>query len=193
MKARRVVEVQLYSFFNLGTWPRTGRFTPGKEPRYQLYRRLDGPRGRSGRVRKSLAFTGIRSPDRAALASRYTDGAIPAALRTGRKGAFFFFFFFFVRGPRSWCYGRTAALRLIVQPLWWGWAVFYQVVQVMEHQRNEIDRGKPTTRRKTCPSATLSTTNLTWTWPGIEPGPPWWYLQHDNESGTTGLDWPRIG
>jgi hypothetical protein len=26
-----------------------------------------------------------------------------------------------VRGPRSWCYGRTAALRLIVQPLWWRW------------------------------------------------------------------------
>jgi hypothetical protein len=37
-----------------------------------------------------------------------------------------FFFFFLVRGPRSWCYGRTAALRLIVQPLWWiwRWAVF---------------------------------------------------------------------
>jgi hypothetical protein len=51
---------------------------------------------------------------------------------------------------------------------------FYQVLQLMEHQWNEIDRGKPTTRRKTCPNATLSTTNLTWTWPGIEPGPPWW-------------------
>jgi hypothetical protein len=51
---------------------------------------------------------------------------------------------------------------------------FYQVLQVMEHRWNEINRGKPTTRRKTCPSATLSTTNLTWTWPGIEPGPPWW-------------------
>jgi hypothetical protein len=53
-------------------------------------------------------------------------------------------FFFFVRGPRSWCYGRTAALTLIVQPLWWRWrwrwAVFYQVLQVMEHQCNKIDR-----------------------------------------------------
>jgi hypothetical protein len=38
------------------------------------------------------------------------------------------------------------------------------------HQWNEIDRGKPTTRRKTCPSATLSTTNLTWTDPGSSPG-----------------------
>jgi hypothetical protein len=86
--------------------------------------------------------------------------------------SFFFFFFFVVRGPRSWCYGRTAALRLIVQPLWWrwGWAVFYQVLQLMEHQWNEIDRRKPTTRRKTCPSATLSTTNPTWTDPGSNSG-----------------------
>jgi hypothetical protein len=36
---------------------------------------------------------------------------------------------------------------------------FYQVLQVMEHQWNYIDREKPTTQRKTCPSATLSTTN----------------------------------
>jgi hypothetical protein len=40
----------------------------------------------------------------------------------------------------------------------------------MEHQWNEIDRGKPTTRRKTCPSATLSNTNLTWTDPRSNPG-----------------------
>jgi hypothetical protein len=30
--------------------------------------------------------------------------------------SFFFFFFFCGEGPRSWSYGRTAALRLIVQP-----------------------------------------------------------------------------
>jgi hypothetical protein len=36
-------------------------------------------------------------------------------------------------------------------------SLFYQILQLMEHQWNEIDRGKPTTRRKTCPSATLST------------------------------------
>jgi hypothetical protein len=40
----------------------------------------------------------------------------------------------------------------------------------MEHQWNQIDRGKPTTRRKTCPSATLSTTNPTWTDPVSNPG-----------------------
>ena len=38
---------------------------PGKT-RYPLYRRLDGPQGRSGRVRKISPPTGIRSPDRPA-------------------------------------------------------------------------------------------------------------------------------
>jgi len=45
MKAQGVVEVKLYSFFNLGVrrgWvvnptPCPGRFTPGKESRYPLY------------------------------------------------------------------------------------------------------------------------------------------------------------
>jgi hypothetical protein len=32
--------------------PRPGRFTPGKETQYPLYRRLGWPQGRSGRVRK---------------------------------------------------------------------------------------------------------------------------------------------
>jgi hypothetical protein len=40
----------------------------------------------------------------------------------------------------SRCYGRTAALRLLVQPS----DVFSPpFLQVMEHRRNEIDRGKP--------------------------------------------------
>jgi hypothetical protein len=68
-------------------------------------------------------------------------------------------------GPRSRCYGSNTALTLFVQP--------YDEVKIssflpsftMEHQWNEIERGKPTTRRKTCPSATLSTTNPTWTDP----------------------------
>jgi hypothetical protein len=35
---------------NGGGWstPRPGHFTPGKETRYPLYRRLGGPQGRSG-------------------------------------------------------------------------------------------------------------------------------------------------
>ena len=38
---------------------------PGKT-RYPLYRRLGGPQGRSGQVRKTSPPTGIRSPDRPA-------------------------------------------------------------------------------------------------------------------------------
>jgi hypothetical protein len=78
--------------------------------------------------------------------------------------------FFNGEGPRSRCYGRTTALRLFVQPYDEDEQFFYQVLQVMEHQWNEIDREKPTTRRKTCPNATLSTTNPTWTDPGSNPG-----------------------
>ena len=40
--------------------PRPGRFTPGKQSRYPLYRRLGGPQDRSGRVRKISTPPGIR-------------------------------------------------------------------------------------------------------------------------------------
>jgi hypothetical protein len=83
-----------------------------------------------------------------------------------------YFFFLHGEGPRSRCYGRITALRLFVQPCDEDEQFFYQVLQVMEHQWKEIDRGKPTTRRKTCPSATLSTTNPTWTDPGSNMVPP---------------------
>jgi len=42
---------------------RTCRFTPGKATRYPLYRRLGGPQGQFGRVRKISPPTEIRSPD----------------------------------------------------------------------------------------------------------------------------------
>ena len=56
----KALEVQLYSFFNLGA--RCGKVVNAK-PRHPLYKRLGGPQGR---VRKNLAPTGIRSPDRPA-------------------------------------------------------------------------------------------------------------------------------
>ena len=51
-----------------GGWstPRPGRFTPGKETRYPLYRRLGGPKSRTGQVQKISPPTGIRLPDRPA-------------------------------------------------------------------------------------------------------------------------------
>jgi hypothetical protein len=48
--------------------------------------------------------------------------------------------------------------------LWWRWWGVFCFSSLMEHRWNEIDRGE------TCPSATLSTTNPTWTDPGSNPG-----------------------
>jgi hypothetical protein len=68
MKAQRVVEVYLYSFFNLGArWGWVFNATPRplyprKRDPVPFYRRLS----RSGRVRKILPTRGIRSPDRRA-------------------------------------------------------------------------------------------------------------------------------
>ena len=51
---------------------------PGKI-RYPLYRRLVGPQGRSGRVRKISLPPGFDLRTVQPVASRYTDWAIPAA------------------------------------------------------------------------------------------------------------------
>ena len=49
-----------------GSASRAGRFLPLGKTRYSLYRRLGGPQGRSGQVRKISPTTGIRYPDRPA-------------------------------------------------------------------------------------------------------------------------------
>jgi hypothetical protein len=46
------------------TTPRLGRFTPRKRARYLLFRKVAGPQGRSGQVRKISPPTEIRSSDR---------------------------------------------------------------------------------------------------------------------------------
>jgi len=51
---------------------RPGRFTPGKETRYTLYRRLGGPQDRYGRVRKISPPPGFVPRNVQPLASRYT-------------------------------------------------------------------------------------------------------------------------
>jgi hypothetical protein len=75
---------QFYSFFNLGTrwrWvvnvmPRP-LYPPGKT-RYLLYRRLGGPQGRSGLVRKFWPPPGFDPRTVQPVVSRYTDWAILA-------------------------------------------------------------------------------------------------------------------
>ena len=51
-------------------------FPPGKT-RCPLYRRLGGPQGRSGRVRKISPPLGLDPPTAQPVASRYTDCAVP--------------------------------------------------------------------------------------------------------------------
>jgi hypothetical protein len=69
--------------------PRPGRFNPGKEARYPLYRRLGGPRDRSVRVRNISPATGIRSPDRPALSeSLYRQGYSGPPYPVGTGGFF---------------------------------------------------------------------------------------------------------
>ena len=51
--------------------------SPGKT-RYPLYRRLDGPQGRSGQLRKISPPSGFDPRAAQPVVSRYTDRAIPA-------------------------------------------------------------------------------------------------------------------
>ena len=53
--------------------PRPSSFTPEKETRYPLYRRLGGPQGRFGRMRKISTPPGFDSRTVEPVASRYTD------------------------------------------------------------------------------------------------------------------------
>ena len=74
--------LSLTSALDEGRWstPRPGRFTPGKETRYALYRRLGRPQGRSERVLKISTPPGFDPRTVQLVASRYTDCAIPAHL-----------------------------------------------------------------------------------------------------------------
>ena len=86
-------------------------------------------------------------------------------LQTDTKQAFFC-----GEGPRSRCYGRTAALRLIVQPcdeedlIFFGFPCTRAPVEWNWQEKTEV------LGEKTCPSATLSTTNPTSPDPGSNPG-----------------------
>jgi hypothetical protein len=72
----------IYSFFNLGVrWGWVVNVTPrafysapppGKETRYPLYRKLGGPQGRCGRVRKITPPPGFNPPTIQPVASGYT-------------------------------------------------------------------------------------------------------------------------
>ena len=58
-----------------GSASRPGRCLPSEKTRYLLYRRLGGPQGRSGRVRKISSPPGFDPRTVQPVASRYTDYA----------------------------------------------------------------------------------------------------------------------
>jgi hypothetical protein len=74
-------------------------------------------------------------------------------------------------GPRSRCYGRTAALRVIVQPCDED-EVFFCLSILMEHRWNEIDRGKPKYLERNLSQCHFVYHKSHIDRPGIEPGPP---------------------
>jgi len=61
-----------------GSKSRPGRSLPPGKTRYPLYRRLGGPQGRSGQVRKISPPTEIRSPDRPARSKSLYRLSYPA-------------------------------------------------------------------------------------------------------------------
>jgi hypothetical protein len=90
-------------------------FTPGKT-RYPLYRRLGGPQGRSGRVRKISLPPGFDPRTFQPLASRYTDYAIPAQIRAEAR-------YFFSKASRK-AVGPLASYRMGTAreiPPTWSW------------------------------------------------------------------------
>jgi hypothetical protein len=81
------------------------------------------------------------------------------------------FIIFSIEGPRSRCYGHTAALRLIVQPCD-EVDYFFSFFRVMEHRWNEINRGKPKYSGKNHSQCHSVHYKSYMDRPGIEPGPP---------------------
>jgi hypothetical protein len=83
--------LSLTSALHNGGWstPRPGHFTPGKENRYPLYRRLSGPQDLSGSLLKiSPPPPGFDPRTVQAVANRYTNYATlhKTLLREPNKG-----------------------------------------------------------------------------------------------------------
>ena len=70
----RYSSISLTSALDGGGWstPLPGRFTPGKDP-VTIVQEAEGALGPVWTGAENLALTGIRSPNRQSVASRYTD------------------------------------------------------------------------------------------------------------------------
>ena len=79
MKAQRETH-SLTSTLSGWSTPRLGRFVPGEQTQYPLYRRLGGSQDRSGRVRNTSPLLGLDPQTFQTVASCCTDCAMPAHL-----------------------------------------------------------------------------------------------------------------
>ena len=82
-------------------------YPPGKT-RYLLYRMLGGPQGRSRRVQKISPLPGFDPRTDQVVASRYTDGAIPA-----HKMLYIIHIFF---SHKFWCW--TLFISAVIYTIW---------------------------------------------------------------------------
>ena len=102
-----------------GSASRPGRFLPPGKIRYPWYRRLGGPQGRSGQVRKISPPTGIRTPDRPARIQSLYRLSYPDRQRT------YYWMLWSVRWmflpPQLFWQHDTISLEEIA--VWWLWIV----------------------------------------------------------------------
>jgi hypothetical protein len=80
--------------------------------------------------------------------------------------------FLFIEGPRSRCYGRTAALKAYCATLWGKWWGLFGFSFLMVHRWNDIDRGKPKYSEKNLSQCHFVHHKPHMDRPGIEPWPP---------------------
>ena len=101
--------LSLSSTLDMGGWstPRPSRFTPRKDLRYPLYRRLGGLQGRSGRVWKISPLLGFDPPDRPARSG--------SLCRPTYNSLYYYYYYYYYYSPLSLCGVFT-----VTHPCFWG-------------------------------------------------------------------------
>jgi hypothetical protein len=84
----------------------------------------------------------------------------------------FYFLFYFLRAPQQMLRTHRKPWGLLCNPM--VKMFFFLFFRLMEHQWNEIDRGKPKYSGENLSQCHFVHNKSRMYWPGIEPGPPRW-------------------